>query len=586
MSSILDAESLLAIDVGSVNTRAALFDVVDGHYRLVATGRVPSTAGAPLFDISEGVRMALDQIQKITGKRLIDENESLIMPVKSDAVGVDTFVATTTTGPNVRTVLVGLMPGVSMESVRRLAAMSYLDVVEEISLMDRRRDEEQIDVILSARPDVIMVAGGTDGGAQDSILRMMETVGLAASLLPPQQQPRIIYAGNRRLVEEIIARFGRRLTIIPTANIRPNLEQEELGPARKRLTEAIAEVRSARIVGFDYLEQWSGGHFLLTADAFGRVIRYLSLIYSPEKGVLGVDLGASQVTIAAAFDGKLNVSIQADIGMGTSLTGLLERSSLEEIKRWLPIEVLDSQIRDYIFNKALYPATIPAEIEELHLEFALARQVLRSALSKARRGWESDGRVYSSVLMPQLEPIIASGAVFANAPKPEFTALMLLDAVQPTGISTFVLDPHSVTSALGVTAGPVPILTVQVLESGGYISLGTVVAPIGRSRMGRRVLRVQLEREGRAEDVVGEVRMGQLVVIPLAQGEQGRLTLRPERGIDVGFGSPGRAGTLRVTGGTVGLIIDARGRPLELPKDAGHRRELNQKWLWDIGAME
>jgi len=82
------------------------------------------------------------------------------------------------------------------------------------------------------------------------------------------------------------------------------------------------------------------------------------------------------------------------------------------------------------------------------------------------------------------------------------------------------------------------------------------------------------------------VRKGQLVRIPLSQGEQGRLTIRPERGIDVGFGGPGKAGTIRVSGGAVGLVIDGRGRPLQLSKDPAHRRELNQKWLWDIGAME
>jgi hypothetical protein len=86
--------------------------------------------------------------------------------------------------------------------------------------------------------------------------------------------------------------------------------------------------------------------------------------------------------------------------------------------------------------------------------------------------------------------------------------------------------------------------------------------------------------------MTGEIRMGQLVVLPLAQGEKARLTLRPERGIDVGFGGPGQAGALRVAGGAIGLIIDARGRPIFMPKDPDRRRELNQKWLWDIGAME
>jgi hypothetical protein len=63
------------------------------------------------------------------------------------------------------------------------------------------------------------------------------------------------------------------------------------------------------------------------------------------------------------------------------------------------------------------------------------------------------------------------------------------------------------------------------------------------------------------------------------------MTLRPEKGFDVGFGGRGKAGALRVAGGALGVIIDARGRPIELSKDPASRRELNQKWLFDIGAM-
>jgi hypothetical protein len=96
---------------------------------------------------------------------------------------------------------------------------------------------------------------------------------------------------------------------------------------------------------------------------------------------------------------------------------------------------------------------------------------------------------------------------------------------------------------------------------------------------------LKLERE-HGETTEGEIRHGQLAVLPLRQGEAGKLTLRPERGFDVGFGSPGKAGALRVMGGAVGLIIDARGRPLMGPRDPGRARDLNQKWLWDIGAME
>jgi hypothetical protein len=586
MSSILDADTLLAIDVGSVNTRASLFDVVDGRYRLVATGRSSSTAEPPLLDISEGVRLSLHHLQTITGRRLVDETEGLIVPASREGAGVDVCVATTSAGPKVRTVLVGLMPGFSVDSARRLSVSTYLDVVEEIGLMDRRREEEQIDLIVAARPDLILIVGGTDGGATTSVLRMVEMVSLAVGLIPEADQPMVVFAGNRHLGASIADRLGDRMRIALVPNLRPGIDQEDLGPVRIRLAEAISEARSAKVSGFEELAKWSGGALLSSADAFGRVVRYLSKVYDRGKGVLGLDLGASQTTVAASFDGDLRMSVRMDLGMGVALPGLLKHSSLSKVVRWLPMEGSESEVRDYIHNKALRPGTVPVEPAELHMEFALARQVIRSALFAARGSWpQGRGRRLSSFL-PLMEPILAGGATLARSPRPGYAALTLLDALQPVGVTTLVVDPYSLIPALGAAAGPLPLATVQVLESGGFASLGTVVAPAGRGRRGRPALRIRLDREARGDSLEGEVRLGQLVVVPLAQGEFARLTVRPERGFDVGFGGPGKAGVVRVAGGAVGLIVDARGRPLQLPSDPARRRELNQKWLWDIGALE
>ena len=45
-----------------------------------------------------------------------------------------------------------------------------------------------------------------------------------------------------------------------------------------------------------------------------------------------------------------------------------------------------------------------------------------------------------------------------------------------------------------------------------------------------------------------------------------------------------RGGSLKVTGGALGVVIDARGRPLRLPSDPGRRGELYRKWLWMLGG--
>ena len=43
------------------------------------------------------------------------------------------------------------------------------------------------------------------------------------------------------------------------------------------------------------------------------------------------------------------------------------------------------------------------------------------------------------------------------------------------------------------------------------------------------------------------------------------------RGVDLGNG-PGKSVTRTIKGGTVGVVLDGRGRPLQLPEDSGERR--------------
>ncbi|MFQ5942988.1 MAG: glutamate mutase L [Anaerolineales bacterium] len=581
MSTILEADTLLAVDIGTVNTRASLFDVVDGRYRMVATGRSSSSAGPPLFDVREGMRVALDEVSEITGRPFFDESEALVMPTTAGGAGVDAFVSTASAGPHVRTVLVGLMPGVSIESARRLTSSTYLDVVDEIGLMDRRREEAQIDVMLSAKPDLILMVGGTDGGATASVIRQIETVSLATSLLPTAQRPALVFAGNSSLGAAIMERFQDRSAVAVLPNIRPELEQEDLGPTRLKLAEIVNQLRGRRIAGFDELNGWSGGFTMLTADAFSRVVRYLSQVYDPDNGVLGIDVGASHVTIAAAFDGQMNSKVHSDLGLGISLPGLLRHAPVSDVSRWLPTDIMEAEVRDYMFNKAIYPATIPSELSDLHIEYALLRELIRAGISQSRGDWVKGA---DTELMPPLEPIIASGGAIARAPRPGYAALALLDAVQPSGVTTLVLDPYNLIPAVGAAANLLPMITVQVLESGSFVSLGTVVSPVGRSRAGRPVLRIRIEPESGGELIEGIVRYGQLVLLPLRQGEHARIFLRPEKGFDVGYGR-GKARRLRIPGGALGVIIDARGRPIELPNDPDTRRELNQRWLYDIGAM-
>jgi hypothetical protein len=581
-TSIVNADSLLAIDVGAVNTRALLFDVVEGKYRFLALGTAPSTAEAPYRHISEGVHLAILQLQVITGRTLLGEDHQLILPGQANGSGVDACVATVSAGKPLRVVAVGLLEDISTQSAQNLASATYAQVVDVLSLNDRRKQAARIDSILRLRPDVIVVAGGTEKGASHSVLNLLESVGLACYLFPEADRPEVLYAGNQSLTEEVKSSLQSFSFLHLAPNLRPTFEVEQLGPAQAELAQIYRLSRAKKIPGVQELDAWANGHLMPTAAAFGRMIRLHSRFTpNPGKSALGVDVGASATTIAAAFAGELTLGVYPQFGLGESLSGLLSHTSIEEISRWLALEISDEYIRNYLHNKSIYPATIPATAEDLDLEQALARQVIRLALRKARDNFPRKPGAAAPSLLPSFDPIIAAGSVITCAPTRAQSLLVLLDALQPTGYTSLWLDQYNLLPALGAAATVNPLLTVQ--EASDAIPLGVVVSPVGEASYGTPSLRVRVTYEN-GDTATKEVKYGAIEAIPLPAGKNASLSLQPLHRFDAGWG-PGRGGSVKnVPGGPFGVVIDARGRPLRLTSDPGKRRELLKKWLMVLGG--
>ena len=581
--SLLQDSSLLAVNVGASSTRAVLFDVVEGQYRFIASGQAPSTAEAPFKDISLGVSQAIFNLQTVTGKTLLDQDNQLITPMQSDGSGVDAFAATLSSGPAMRAVVVGLLSDVSLESARRLAETAYLQVIETFGLNDTRQPDEQIDAILRARPDVIILTGGTDGGASRSVQKILESVGLACYLMPEGQRPPILFAGNQSLTEsvrEALKNLSPSLHFSP--NIRPSLDTEDLAPASRELAQVFADLRKRQMPGVDELAAWTGGRLLPTAYAEGRIIRFLSQMNGASRGILGVDIGTTATVVAAGFNGKLTLGVYPQFGLGDNLPGLLHYMRPDDILRWLHLDIAPSVVRDYLYQRSVYPGTIPVTKEDHAIAHAISRQVLHLAVQQAKRNFPPEARVLRKGLLPLFEPILAGGGALGDAPTPGQSLLLLLDALQPVGITSIILDQNNLLSLLGAAAESNHLLPVQVLESGAFMSLGTVVSVISSATYGAPVLRVRLTYED-GTDAHAEVKFGGLEILPLGMGQTARLTLQPLQRSDIGNG-PGRNAALQVAGGVMGVVIDARGRPLALPEDPVRRRELFKKWLWSVGG--
>ena len=226
----------------------------------------------------------------------------------------------------------------------------------------------------------------------------------------------------------------------------------------------------------------------------------------------------------------------------------------------------------------LFPQTVPMTSGDLQLELALARELIRAVLPSCfpTHSLEMEG------ILPPVEMILGSGAVLSNVSRPGQAALVLLDALQPVGICSLALDVQGLAASLGAVAKVQPMATVQVIEAGAFQELGSVVIPTGEADEGEVILQLKMIYENGSELEV-EVEYGSLEVLPLPVGRSAELQLRPQRRFDIGVG-PGRSWRRRVYGGSVGLIVDARGRPIRFPADKAERENKVQQWLWDMGG--
>jgi len=573
----VSAKSLITLDIGNTITRALFFDVVSGKYRFVASASAPTTAGAPLFDVTEGAWRAIEELQHITSRTFLSEKEGLIIPSTKDNQGVDIMAATMSAGNPISVVTVGLLDNVSLLNAQYLAHTTYSEIMAEISLNDRRTSSDRINLLTEKRPDLIIITGGTNKGASKSLLNILESIGLSSYLIDESQRPHILYAGNEELQEEVKSGLEKisKLRIAP--NIQPVLGKENIYPAQNELNEIYKDVRIRQTGGIREVLSWTDDNFTSTASALGRVIRFLSEKYEPEKGVMGVDIGSYATILAAASSGEETLRVFPGLGVGAGCTGVLEESSLEEITRWLPLKLAEQDVQDYIYTKSAYPASLPTESEHLEIEIALAKQALRIASKKTIPSLHKRSAASSS-LMPPIEPIIGLGRILTQAPTRSQSLSILLDGIQPTGVTTLALDQNDLLPGLGAASDINPLLTVQVIESNTFLNLGTIIAPMGYARPGTPILRIRVNRED-GRTFTREIKFGSLTVLPIELGEKVSLHLRPLHRFDVGMGGPGKSGKVNAVGGSLGIIIDARGRPLHFFQDQEKNWKRNETWI-------
>jgi len=358
----------LLIDFGSTYTKLRAVDL--GSCGLLGTGQGPSTVTS---DITIGLRAALGDLEAHLG-RLPAFRYRL---ASSSAAG------------GLKMVTVGLVRELTAEAARLAALGAGARLVGTYAYRLARRD---IAAIAAQCPDILLLAGGTDGGNDEVILHnagMLAASGLACP---------IVVAGNRSAadeVEEILRDAGKDVRIC--GNVMPALGTLEIEPARA----AIRDVFIERIVHAKGLDRAHESFDALAMPTPAAVLSAARLLGEGTPGrdglgpLLVVDIGGATTDVHSAAAGEpaggrilkhglpepfLKRTVEGDLGMRHNAGAIVEAAGREAVAALAGIA--PDQADAMLAQIAADVERLPVTAAERAFDAALAREAIRIAVRR------------------------------------------------------------------------------------------------------------------------------------------------------------------------------------------------------------
>ena len=265
---------MLCVDVGSTFTKGVLVDAGTGELLATASHRTTlrrRCRGAAGGDVLQGVDAVRGAAEEQAGVR------------------AEQVLACSSAGGGLRIAVVGYERLVTAEAGRRVALSAGGRVVHVTAGPLTAPD---VDQLRAARPDVVLLAGGTDGGDAEVLLHNARRLGIARLHAP------VVVAGNADAApaaREELGRRGRKVVVAP--NVLPRIGTLEPLGARAAIRE-------------QFLRHVIGGKGLSRGTRFARLVR----APTPDAVLAGVEVLADTLGV----DGKGGDVLVVDVGGATT----------------------------------------------------------------------------------------------------------------------------------------------------------------------------------------------------------------------------------------------------------------------------
>ena len=200
----------LLIDFGSTYTKLRAIDLE--RRSVLGAGQGPSTVAT---DIAIGMQAALADLEHRLGA----------LPAYKYRL------ASSSAAGGLRMVTIGLVRELTAEAARQAALGAGAKLVGTFAYRLTAADLAKIEALA---PDIVLLAGGTDGGNAEVIVHNARALAGTALACP------LVYAGNRSALDDAARRLAGK-TLITTENVMPEFNVLNIEPARAAIRQVFIE---------------------------------------------------------------------------------------------------------------------------------------------------------------------------------------------------------------------------------------------------------------------------------------------------------------------------------------------------------
>jgi len=379
-------------------------------------------------------------------------------------------------------VTIGLIPELSAEAARRSALGAGAKVIKVFSFKLADKELREIEGI---NPDIVLLAGGIDGGNTEVILANAQKLAQSRLTCP------VVVAGNKAVADEVcgILQAGGKVPLA-TENVMPDVNVLNVEPARTMIRKVFIE-RIIAAKGLKKAEEFVEGILMPTPTAVLKAGQILAAGTASEKGMgdlVVVDIGGATTDVHSVGWGSpvqagvvrkglpepyAKRTVEGDLGIRYNAESILKLCGAEAIRQnaSLPHPDLGKKLeclsRDVGF--------VPDSPEDQDLDFALASCAVQAAMERHAGSietlWGPQGQYFiqhGKDLTP-VEQVIGTGGIFIHHPRADgILRKALYDPGQPFSLRprspNLYTDAHYCLFAVGLLAERYPDIAFRVAK--------------------------------------------------------------------------------------------------------------------------